>query len=584
MALGDITALDTLKWSDGSDSQVAVEVRDGIITVIFEDYVGAAYTPKCTTFSYDGDGNLTKIDEQTLTGLPGDCAIVFSAVKITDGILAFTYIESGSPYAGVVATVSIGADGSITTAVVDYLQFDDDTYESKIVHAIGDYWLITFTEEGGDTPYAITVEIDSSGNVGAALTDSQQLNAGGSCTGQSAVKVADGVVVLFYSSRDGASINNYVETRSVAADGSIGSVIDGPDTWGTTGNYDMQAAHLGGTIYACSYREGVTSDGWFTTFNIATDGTITAGDVDEFEYETTRVRRWGAIAGSNEIACVFHPDNDDTGQFRTVDVDDSGNIGATLKATESVDATFSDYTYIVRVSTTMYIVVWTDDDGYGQAASLSVVIGVAPTVTTQAVSDIAGTTATGNGNITALGSPNPTAHGVCWNTSGTPTTADDKTDEGAAAATGAFTTAMPNLIPGTTYSVRAYAINAAGTSYGEEVTFMAGVAPTVTQEKPSNIQATVATGHGNITDLGSPSPTQHGHCWNRTGTPTTSDSKTENGAASATGGFTSAMTSLTSGRRYYVRAYATNAKGTSYSSTTWSFIAGGGGEHKALSG
>jgi len=108
--------------------------------------------------------------------------------------------------------------------------------------------------------------------------------------------------------------------------------------------------------------------------------------------------------------------------------------------------------------------------------------------------------------------------------------------------------------------------------------------PTVTQAKPSNIQATVATGHGNITSVGDGTVSQHGHCWNRTGTPTTSDSKTELGAASAVGAFTSDMTDLQSGQRYYVRSYAINEAGTSYSSTTWSFIAGGGGEHKALSG
>ncbi len=48
------------------------------------------------------------------------------------------------------------------------------------------------------------------------------------------------------------------------------------------------------------------------------------------------------------------------------------------------------------------------------------------TVTTQNVSDITTTTATGNGDITDLGAapPNPTAHGVCWNTGGTPTIGD----------------------------------------------------------------------------------------------------------------------------------------------------------------
>ena len=94
-----------------------------------------------------------------------------------------------------------------------------------------------------------------------------------------------------------------------------------------------------------------------------------------------------------------------------------------------------------------------------------------PTITTQAVTGIGTTTATGNGTITAMGVPDPTSHGVVWNTTGTPTTADSSTNEGAASATGAFASSMSGLMPNTTYYVRAYATNAAGTSYGNEVSF-----------------------------------------------------------------------------------------------------------------
>ena len=97
--------------------------------------------------------------------------------------------------------------------------------------------------------------------------------------------------------------------------------------------------------------------------------------------------------------------------------------------------------------------------------------GASCTVTTQAVTGISGTVAVGHGNVTVLGNPNPTAHGVCWNTTGTPTTADSKTNEGAVSATGAFTTTMTDLTAGTKYHVRAYAINTEGTSYGSEVSF-----------------------------------------------------------------------------------------------------------------
>ncbi len=97
---------------------------------------------------------------------------------------------------------------------------------------------------------------------------------------------------------------------------------------------------------------------------------------------------------------------------------------------------------------------------------------VAPTVTTQAVSNIGETTATANGNITDLGTPNPTAHGFAYSpTDTTPDIETDSvTDEGAASSTGAFTSDLTGLTAGLLYYMRAYATNTAGTSYGSEVT------------------------------------------------------------------------------------------------------------------
>jgi len=112
-------------------------------------------------------------------------------------------------------------------------------------------------------------------------------------------------------------------------------------------------------------------------------------------------------------------------------------------------------------------------------------VATAPTVSTQAISSISTTSATGNGNITALGTTNPTAHGVCWNTAGTPTTSDSKVDNGAASATGAFTASMTGLSPNTTYYVRAYATNTGGTSYGGQVSFTTSIAPSISTH-PTN--------------------------------------------------------------------------------------------------
>ena len=92
-----------------------------------------------------------------------------------------------------------------------------------------------------------------------------------------------------------------------------------------------------------------------------------------------------------------------------------------------------------------------------------------PTVTTTAVSDIDKTTATGGGNITDDGGASVTARGICWSTSQNPTISGSHTTDGTG--TGSFTSAMTGLTANTTYYVRAYATNSAGTAYGEEVSF-----------------------------------------------------------------------------------------------------------------
>ena len=197
---------------------------------------------------------------------------------------------------------------------------------------------------------------------------------------------------------------------------------------------------------------------------------------------------------------------------------------------------------------------------YGEDLTFTTLL--TPTVTTQAVTDVTTTTATGNGNITVLGSSNPTEHGVVWATTANPTTANDKTTDGEVSAIGAFTSTITGLTPGTLYHVRAYATNAGGTSYGEDVTFTTHFTPTVTTQAVTAITTTTATGNGDITNLGLPNPTEHGVVWSTSANPTIADSHTADGAVSATGAFTSSITGLTPGTLYYVRAYATNAAGT----------------------
>jgi hypothetical protein len=95
-------------------------------------------------------------------------------------------------------------------------------------------------------------------------------------------------------------------------------------------------------------------------------------------------------------------------------------------------------------------------------------------------------------------------------------------------------------------------------------TFMTQSAPILSTTAISSIGLTSASSGGNVTSDGNATVTARGVCWNTTGSPTISDSKTSDG--SGTGSFTSSITGLSLGTDYYVRAYATNSVGTGYGS------------------
>ena len=98
-------------------------------------------------------------------------------------------------------------------------------------------------------------------------------------------------------------------------------------------------------------------------------------------------------------------------------------------------------------------------------------VSVTPAVTTQSADQITITGFRGNGNITEVGTASVTRRGFCYKvgTSGDPTTSDSVAYDDGDFGTGAFTKSITGLSPNTSYRVRAYAVNSAGTSYGDTV-------------------------------------------------------------------------------------------------------------------
>ena len=104
-----------------------------------------------------------------------------------------------------------------------------------------------------------------------------------------------------------------------------------------------------------------------------------------------------------------------------------------------------------------------------KSISFSVNILYAPSVSTEAVTDISENSARAGGNITSDGGADITARGLCWSRNETPTISDNVTNDGTG--TGSFATLMTSLEPNTKYYYRAYATNSVGTGYGPILSF-----------------------------------------------------------------------------------------------------------------
>ena len=97
---------------------------------------------------------------------------------------------------------------------------------------------------------------------------------------------------------------------------------------------------------------------------------------------------------------------------------------------------------------------------------------------------------------------------------------------------------------------------------------------TVTTHDVTGITQTTALAGGVVKSDGNAEVVSRGICWGTSSNPTIEDNRTTDG--SGTGSFTSSITGLKVGIEYHVRAYATNAIGTSYGSDK-SFITGSSG-------
>jgi len=282
-----------------------------------------------------------------------------SIIQISGDVYAIAY--AGDRNDGFLKTVTIAASGQITDVVIDTLEFDTLNGETPdIVQVSGDVYAIAYAGDRNDG-FLKTVTIAANGQITDAVIDTLEFDTRNGQT-PDIIRISGGIYAIAYA---GDKNDGFLKTVEIAANGQITDAVIDTLEFDTLNGETPDIIQISGDVYAITYT-GDRNDGFLKTVEIAADGQITDAVIDTLEFDTLKGGAPNIVRISGGIYAIAYAGDRDDGFLKTVVIAADGQITDAAIDTLEFDTLNGETPNIIPISGDLYAIAYAGDadDGF----------------------------------------------------------------------------------------------------------------------------------------------------------------------------------------------------------------------------
>lgn len=309
------------------------------------------------------DGTIKEdiIDALEFDGGPGGCGREPSIIHINGDIYAISYRGPGND--GWLKTVEIASDGMINNSVVDSYEFDgSNCWHPGFLHIDGNIYAIVYSGYYNDGLLK-TVQISNDGTISKPVIDYSELGIF-DLLQPDMIKISDNICAMAFR---GFSGDGYLRTFEIYNDGKINDTIIDTFRFHKGWVEGPKLINISGDVYAIAYsNDSGTWHGFLKTVKITNTGNIT--EIASLEFETNNCREPDIVHVNGNVYAIAYRGLGDDGYVKTVNILSNGQILpiAMASATKKFYDPYAHYPDIFHCTGDVYAIAFQGKnlDGY----------------------------------------------------------------------------------------------------------------------------------------------------------------------------------------------------------------------------